>query len=94
MRKSRTSISKAKSYAEIAEFWDTHDLADYWDQLKEVHFDVDVKSTVTLCQVDRDLWKQISGEAQRRGVPTNTLVNLWLKEKVSGAANEPLAKSA
>ena len=26
-----TSISKSQSLEEIAEFWDTHSLADYWD---------------------------------------------------------------
>ena len=35
-----TSISKARTYAEIAEFWDTHSLADYWDQTHEVEFEV------------------------------------------------------
>ena len=28
----KSSISKAQSYTDIGEFWDTHDLADYWDQ--------------------------------------------------------------
>ena len=91
MKKSKSTSSKIQSYARLAEKWENKDLGDVWDTLKEVHFDVDVKSTVTLCAVDRDIWKQISAAANRRGVPTNTLVNLWLKEK---AANEPLAKSA
>ena len=91
MRKSKPAASRIQSYARLADKWDNVDLGDVWDTLKEVHFDVDIKSTVTLCAVDRDIWKQISAAATRRGVPTNTLVNLWLKEK---ASNEPLAKSA
>ena len=39
-----TSISKASSYAEIGEFWDTHSLADYWDQTHEVEIDVRIPS--------------------------------------------------
>lgn len=35
-----TSISKARTLDEIAEFWDTHSLADYWDQTHEVEFEV------------------------------------------------------
>ncbi len=27
-----TSISRAHSVRQIGEFWDTHSLADYWDQ--------------------------------------------------------------
>ena len=29
---------------EIGEFWDTHDLADYWDETEEVEFQVNLKS--------------------------------------------------
>lgn len=35
-----TSISKASKLAEVAEFWDTHSLDDYWHQTHEVDFDV------------------------------------------------------
>lgn len=91
MRKSKTAASRIEFYARLADKWDKIDLADVWDSLKEVHFDIDIKSTVTLCRVDRDIWKQVSAAASQRGVPTNTLINLWLKEK---ASKEPLPKSA
>ncbi len=29
---------------EIGEFWDTHDLTDYWDETEEVEIQVDLKS--------------------------------------------------
>ncbi len=38
-----TSISKAQTLEEIADFWDTHSLADYWDQTREVEFELRVK---------------------------------------------------
>ncbi|HEX8494083.1 MAG TPA: tetratricopeptide repeat protein [Pyrinomonadaceae bacterium] len=44
MRKNKSSISKADSYKEIGEFWDTHDLDDYWDETREVEFKVDIQS--------------------------------------------------
>ncbi|MBL7075501.1 hypothetical protein ISS37_09730 [candidate division KSB1 bacterium] len=31
-----------KSIGEAADFWDTHSLADYWDQTKEVYFDIEI----------------------------------------------------
>jgi len=31
-----TSISKARTLEEIGDFWDTHSLADYWDDTHEV----------------------------------------------------------
>lgn len=35
-----TGISKVVTIEEITEFWDTHSLADYWDQTHEVEFEV------------------------------------------------------
>ena len=35
-----TDISKAKTLEEIADFWDTHSLADYWNQTKEAEFEI------------------------------------------------------
>ena len=32
-----------KSVEEAAEFWDSHDLADYWDLTQEAHFEVDIQ---------------------------------------------------
>ena len=35
-----TSISKFRTLEEIAEFWDTHSLTDYTDQIREVEIEV------------------------------------------------------
>lgn len=35
-----TSISRARTVGEIAEFWDTHSPADYWDQTEEVEVEI------------------------------------------------------
>jgi hypothetical protein len=39
---------------EAAVFWDTHDLADYWDLTEEVDFDVDLKHRRYLVSLDPD----------------------------------------
>ena len=46
MRKYQSSISKTKSYKEIGEFWDAHDLSEFWDQTKKASFEVDIESEV------------------------------------------------
>jgi tetratricopeptide (TPR) repeat protein len=43
MKENKTSISGAQSYEEIGEFWDSHDLDDYWDQTHPAEFDVEIK---------------------------------------------------
>jgi hypothetical protein len=46
MSEAKTSISKASTYAEIGEFWDTHDLSDYWELTKPAEFEVDLRGSV------------------------------------------------
>ena len=79
-----TAISEAHTLKEIADFWDTHSLDDYWDQTHEVEFDVRVKHghRVTL---DPDVYEQIQSQARARGVMPETLVNLWLVERLQEA---------
>lgn len=86
MARNRKSISKATSYAEIGEFWDTHDLADYWDQTKSVEFEVDLQSEITLFALDSHLSSRIRQMAARRGVLPETLLNLWVQEKLEDEA--------
>src|SRR5947209_2709003 len=46
MRKNKSSISKAQSYEEMGEFWDTHDLEEYADQIHEVSFEVAIEQDI------------------------------------------------
>ncbi len=76
-----TSISKARTLEEVAEFWDTHSLADYWEQTHDVEFEVRIKRRhrVTL---DPDVYAQVETEARARGILPETLVNLWVIERL------------
>ena len=87
MNRNRSSISKARSYKEIGEFWDTHDLADYWEQTQPVEFEVDIQSEVTYYPLDVALSAQVRSIAMQRGISPETLLNLWVQEKLQ----EPLA---
>jgi hypothetical protein len=82
MRKGKSSISQAKSHKEIGEFWDTHELSDFWDKTKEVSFEVDIRSEVTYFAVDKTLSERIQAIAQERGIAPDTLLNLWVQEKL------------
>jgi hypothetical protein len=79
-----TPISKASTLDEIADFWDTHSLADYEDQTTEVEFEVraNPRHRVTL---DPDVFARLEAEAHLRGVLPETLVNLWLSERLQNA---------
>jgi metal-dependent HD superfamily phosphatase/phosphodiesterase len=86
MSEGRSSISQAKSYREIAEFWDTHDLADYWDQTEPVEFEVEIQSEATYYALERQLSHKLTRAADERGVSAGTLLNIWIQEKLAEGA--------
>jgi hypothetical protein len=72
-----------QSVAEAAEFWDSHDLTDYWDQTREAHFEVDIQRRVFLTALEPGLAKKLTACARKQGVSTETLINVWLTEKIA-----------
>jgi len=82
MRQHKSSVSRATSYKEIGDFWDTHDISEVWDKTKEASFEVDIESEVTYYAVDRLLSERIQAIARKRGVAADTLINLWVQEKL------------
>ena len=76
-----SSISQAKTLEEIGEFWDTHSLDDYWEETREAEFEVRAvrKRRIT---VEPKIYEELEAEARVRGVVPETLVNLWLAEKL------------
>jgi hypothetical protein len=77
-----SSISKARSLEEMAEFWDTHSLADYEDQIYEVDMTFEPSARRTWIGVDPDLLAELRRIARDRHISTQTLVNLWLSQRV------------
>jgi len=80
-----TSISKARTIEAIGEFWDTHSLADYWDQTHEVEVEVRAERRRWVT-IDPDVYAQVSSRARQRGLSTETVANLWLAERLRETA--------
>ncbi len=80
-----TSISKARTLEETGDFWDTHSLADYWDQIHEVNFEIRAKRRHRVT-IEPSLNAQIEAQAHVRGVLPETLVNLWLVDRLQDVA--------
>ncbi len=72
---------------DAAEFWEKHDVADYEDQSREVHFDVDLQKRTYLAALEPELAQKVAACAHRRGVSTETLINVWLTEKLATATS-------
>ena len=64
------------------DFWDTHSLADYWDETEEAHFEADLHQSVYLIPVEKSLAESVARRAREQGLSSETLINLWLSEKL------------
>lgn len=73
-----SSISQADSLAKMGEFWDTHDFTQFDTDAPDVEFTI--SSTVS---IEPDLLAAMEKQARLRGIGVETLVNLWLQEKLA-----------
>jgi hypothetical protein len=81
-KRARTAtISTGRSYEQVG---DTHDLADFAEGIREVTFDVDIKRRRYFVAVDPGILREVRKRAATRGITSESLVNLWLKEKLAG----------
>lgn len=80
------------SVEELGEFWDTHDSADYEDYLgaEDVQVEINIPRPATYqVAIEKTLMHQLQLTAKKRGVSAETLVNLWLQEKVNQETDLP-----
>lgn len=84
-----SSISKARNLEEMAEFWDTHSLADYEDEIYEVKITFDPSARRTRIGIDPELLEELRSIARERRICTQTLVNLWLRQRVDELKAQP-----
>jgi len=71
---------------EFCEFWDTHSVTEYEEFLEPVEVEIDLASSKIYCPAAKDLLLQIRQQAREQGVSTETLINLWLQEKLRASA--------
>ena len=74
------------SAEEAGEFWDTHSGTDYEDYMMAAHFEVELKNRSHEVRVTNQLWREMRKIARQQGVGMETLVNLWLQEKITTAS--------
>jgi hypothetical protein len=71
---------------ELSDFWDAHSSADYEEVMEPVEVEVSLSASKVYCPVAKDLLRQVRRQAQQQGVSTETLINLWLQEKLRASA--------
>jgi hypothetical protein len=76
------SLPSFRSLDELVEFFDTHDLGEYWDKMPEACFEVDLKRRAHLIAIDVELAQKLDRIAQSRRTSSQALINSWLREKI------------
>src|SRR5437763_5732101 len=81
--KALPQIPEFASVEEEAQFWDTHDSADYPHEFKPVQVKVakSLDSGITV-RFDPHTLSQLRSEAQMKGVGPTTLIRMWVLERL------------
>ncbi len=75
----QSTVSKADSIEKMGEFWDTHDFTDYDNpENPDVEFEIACR-----VPIEEELYSSVETQAKLRGVTVETLVNLWLQQKLA-----------
>jgi hypothetical protein len=61
-------------------------LADYCDVTREAKFEADFQRRVLLTALEPELAKRLVDCARKQGVSTETLINVWLAEKLTAGS--------
>ncbi|GBF81352.1 CopG family antitoxin [Aphanothece sacrum] len=78
-----SKIPSTDSIKELAQFWDTHDLIDFEDQLEEVKDQVFERETLISLRLELHEVETIKKIAKSQGVDYHNLIREWVLEKVS-----------
>jgi predicted DNA binding CopG/RHH family protein len=90
-RSSKTSkIPEFKSRQEEAEFWDTHSITDFLDELKpvKVTFAKNLSEGITI-RLDPHTMTTIRAEARAKGMGPTTLIRMWVMERMGQQPKTP-----
>ena len=78
-------IPDLKTREEAREFWDTHDLTDYLEDLEPVEEEIFIRpkeKQIVSIRMERHLVEILKELAARRGLPYSALVRSWILERL------------
>ena len=77
-----TQIPQTDSIQTLAEFWDTHDLTDFEDELEEISEPVFRKKEVVRIHLQPVEIEAVKQMAKAQGINYEELIRTWVLEKV------------
>ena len=77
-----SNIPQTDSIHELAQFWDTHDLTDFANELEEVHGPVFEQKSVVQVRLEPQEAQAVQHIAQTAGIDSEDLIRQWIIEKI------------
>jgi hypothetical protein len=77
--KRETIPKQFRTLEHAGRFWDTHDLADYWEQTEEAPLSFSLKRKRHLVAIAPAVARDLRAAAKSRGVSTESIANKWLR---------------
>lgn len=80
----KSRIPTFRSHQEEAEFWDTHSITDFLDELRpvKVTFAKNLSEGITI-RLDKTTLTSIRAEARAKGIGPTTLIRIWIMERIA-----------
>ncbi len=77
-------LPQIDSIQELARFWDTHDLADFEEELEEVGEPVFERGTMIPLHLQSREAQAVRQIAQEKGIAEEDVIREWVLEKIRG----------
>jgi hypothetical protein len=76
-------LPKFDSLDELTDFFDENDLGEYLESMPAVEFDMELGPSKHYVAVDEDIAERLSEISRDEHIPSGSIVNTWLREKLS-----------
>ena len=87
IKKRTDSLSQAENYDELSEFWDTHSVADCWNETEKADFDLSPSLRHKhVVAIDPELLNSAHKMAYTRGISTESMINIMLEKTIHNFA--------
>ena len=79
------TLPRSRSLNELVDFFETHDMGDYWEHMPKAYFDVNIKKRTHLVALEEDIFDKLTEIAKTKKISSESLINTWLKDKIRKA---------
>ena len=80
----RENIPDNMTIAEASVYWDSASVADHDSRIVEFEYAPD--DHITIVAIASDMAQKVERQAQANGISVETLVNLWIQEKLTAVS--------